>query len=82
MKVAEQRLLHQRRTPRGTPLFCPTRSGLDRAGAAARFLEGKQPTGRFVEAEAIGAMAAFLCGEAGRDITGVALPMDGGWSAA
>ena len=57
-------------------------SGLDRAGAAARFLEGKQPTGRFVEAEAIGAMAAFLCGEAGRDITGVALPMDGGWSAA
>jgi 3-hydroxybutyrate dehydrogenase len=57
-------------------------SGLDWAGAAARFLEGKQPTGRFVEAEAIGAMAAFLCGEAGRDITGVALPMDGGWSAA
>jgi 3-hydroxybutyrate dehydrogenase len=57
-------------------------SGLDRADAAARFLEGKQPTGRFVEAEAVGAMAAFLCGEAGRDITGVALPMDGGWSAA
>lgn len=31
---------------------------------------------------AVGAMAAFLCGEAGRDITGTALPMDGGWSAA
>jgi 3-hydroxybutyrate dehydrogenase len=56
-------------------------SGLDRAEAVARFLEGKQPTGRFVEAEAIGAMVAFLCGAAGRDITGAALPMDGGWSA-
>jgi len=56
-------------------------SGLDRAGAAARFLEGKQPSGRFVEAASIGAMVAFLCGEAGRDITGAALPMDGGWSA-
>ncbi|MDB5415920.1 MAG: 3-hydroxybutyrate dehydrogenase [Rubritepida sp.] len=56
-------------------------SGLDRAEATSRFLEGKQPTGRFVEAEAIGAMLAFLCGPAGRDITGAVLPMDGGWSA-
>ncbi|MBL6455596.1 SDR family oxidoreductase [Belnapia sp. T6] len=55
---------------------------LDRAAAEARFLAGKQPTGRFVQAEAVGAMAAFLCGEAGRDITGAVLPIDGGWSAA
>ncbi|SDB74499.1 SDR family NAD(P)-dependent oxidoreductase [Belnapia rosea] len=56
--------------------------GLDRAAAEATFLAGKQPTGRFVQAEAVGAMAAFLCGEAGRDITGAVLPIDGGWSAA
>ena len=56
-------------------------AGTDRAGAVAQFLAGKQPTGRFVDAGAIGAMVAFLCGPAGRDVTGVALPMDGGWSA-
>jgi len=55
--------------------------GLDEAAAAARFLAGKQPSGRFVSAAAIGAFAAFLCGEAARDITGVALPIDGAWSA-
>jgi 3-hydroxybutyrate dehydrogenase len=53
-----------------------------RAEAEARFLAGKQPTGRFVEPSAVGDMVAFLCGPAGRDITGAVLPMDGGWSAA
>ena len=56
--------------------------GTDRPAAEARFLAGKQPTGRFVEATAIAAMVAMLCGAAGRDITGAVLPMDGGWSAA
>jgi 3-hydroxybutyrate dehydrogenase len=55
---------------------------LDRAAAEAAFLSGKQPTGRFVQPEAVGAIAAFLCGEAARDITGAVLPIDGGWSAA
>jgi 3-hydroxybutyrate dehydrogenase len=57
-------------------------SGQDEATEAARFLAGKQPTGRFVAAPAIGAMVAFLCGPGGADITGAALPIDGGWSAA
>jgi len=56
-------------------------AGIDHAAASAHFLAGKQPTGRFVTTEAIGAMAALLCGEAGRDITGSVIPMDGGWSA-
>ena len=55
--------------------------GLDMEEATRRFLDGKNPSGRTVEASAIGAMAAFLCSEAGRDMTGTALPMDGGWSA-
>ena len=58
-----------------------TAAGLDREAATAQFLDGKNPSGRTVEASAIGALAAFLCGEAGRDITGTALPIDGGWSA-
>jgi 3-hydroxybutyrate dehydrogenase len=57
-------------------------SGLGREEAEARQLEGKQPSSRFVDADAVGAMVAFLCSPAGRDITGAALPMDGGWSAA
>lgn len=57
-------------------------SGFTRAEAEARFLDGKQPSGRFIEADAVGAMAAFLCSPEGRDITGAALPIDGAWSAA
>lgn len=56
--------------------------GLDEAAAAARFLAGKQPSGRFVEAAAVGGFVAFLCGPQGEAITGAALPLDGGWSAA
>jgi 3-hydroxybutyrate dehydrogenase len=45
------------------------------------FLAEKQPTRRFIPPEHVAAIAAFLCGPAGADITGAALPMDGGWSA-
>lgn len=46
------------------------------------YLASRQPTRRFVAMEAVGAMAAFLCGPAGQDITGATLPIDGGWSVA
>lgn len=46
------------------------------------YLATRQPTGRFVALEAIGAMAAFLCSPAAQDITGATLPIDGGWSVA
>jgi len=55
--------------------------GLDREAATRAVLNGKQPTGRFVEAEAVADMVGFLCGPSGRDVTGAVLPMDGGWSA-
>ena len=49
--------------------------------AVRQFLAQRQPAGRFVAAESVAAMIAFLCGPGGRDITGAALPIDGGWIA-
>ena len=40
-----------------------------------------QPTRRFVTAEEVGAAAVFLASDAARSITGIALPIDGGWTA-
>jgi len=40
-----------------------------------------QPTRQFVEVEQIGALALFLCSDAAAQITGTAIPVDGGWTA-
>ena len=40
-----------------------------------------QPTKSFVQPGQIGALAAFLCSPAASQITGTALPIDGGWTA-
>jgi len=40
-----------------------------------------QPTKSFVQPGQIGALAAFLCTPAASQITGTALPVDGGWTA-
>ena len=55
-------------------------AGLSRADAEQRFLAGKQPTGRFIESADVAALMLFLCQPESRDITGAALPIDGGWS--
>jgi 3-hydroxybutyrate dehydrogenase len=41
----------------------------------------RQPTRSFVQPGQIGALAAFLCSPAASQITGAALPVDGGWTA-
>jgi 3-hydroxybutyrate dehydrogenase len=40
-----------------------------------------QPTRKFVTVEELGALAVFLCTDAGRSMTGAALPVEGGWTA-
>jgi 3-hydroxybutyrate dehydrogenase len=56
--------------------------GISSEDATREYMKERQPSGRFVRPEDVGAMVAFLCGPAGRDITGTVLPIDGGWSAA
>lgn len=46
------------------------------------YLGERQPSRRFVGMEGVGALVAFLCSPAARDITGITLPIDGGWSIA
>jgi len=48
---------------------------------AAAFLGPRQPSRRFIEPERVGALAAFLCSDDARDITGTPIPIDGGWQA-
>lgn len=49
--------------------------------ATRQYLAGRRPAGRFVGPESVAGLIAFLCGPGGRDITGAALPVDGGWTA-
>ena len=44
-------------------------------------LQEKEPSLRFSHVEHIGAMVVFLCSEAASNMTGVSIPMDGGWTA-
>ncbi|MCW3474763.1 SDR family oxidoreductase [Limobrevibacterium gyesilva] len=55
---------------------------LSREEATRVYMKERQPSGRFVQLEDVGAAISFLCGPAGRDITGAVIPIDGGWSAA
>ena len=49
--------------------------------AKMKLLAEKQPSLEFATPEQIGAAAVFLCSEAAAQIRGVALPVDGGWTA-
>ena len=44
-------------------------------------LEEKQPSLRFATPEQLGELAVFLCSDAAANMTGTALPIDGGWTA-
>src|SRR6516162_1308776 len=55
--------------------------GIGRDQVIRDVLLAQQPNKRFATVEELGALAVFLASAAGASITGVALPVDGGWTA-
>ena len=55
--------------------------GIDVEEAGKAMLKDKQALWRFTTVEQIGQLAVYLCSDAASTITGVALPIDGGWTA-
>ncbi|WP_197922047.1 3-hydroxybutyrate dehydrogenase [Thiosulfatihalobacter marinus] len=54
--------------------------GVDRDAAIADLLKEKQPSQRTNTPAEIGALAVWLCSPVAHNITGTAIPMDGGWT--
>ncbi|MBV9835525.1 MAG: SDR family oxidoreductase, partial [Alphaproteobacteria bacterium] len=55
--------------------------GIARETVISDILLKQQPNKKFVEVAELAALAVFLCSEQAGSLTGVALPMDGGWTA-
>jgi len=55
--------------------------GIPRDRVISDVLLQRQPNKRFVEVAELAALTLFLCSDNGASVTGVALPMDGGWTA-
>ena len=57
------------------------REGIAMERAKLDLLGEKQPSLEFATPEQIGALAVFLCTDAAAQIRGIAIPVDGGWTA-
>jgi 3-hydroxybutyrate dehydrogenase len=55
--------------------------GIPREQVVRDVLLAQQPNKRFATVEELGALTAFLASDAAQSITGIALPVDGGWTA-
>ena len=55
--------------------------GGDRAAGVADLLSEKQPSRRTSDPAEIGALALWLCDRIAHNVTGTAIPIDGGWTA-
>jgi 3-hydroxybutyrate dehydrogenase len=55
--------------------------GMPRQRVIRDVLLAQQPNKRFATVEELGALAVFLASDAAASITGIALPVDGGWTA-
>jgi len=49
--------------------------------ASESILEEKQPSKQFATSEQLGGLVVFLCSSAADQITGISIPVDGGWTA-
>jgi 3-hydroxybutyrate dehydrogenase len=56
------------------------RAGITVEQAEHDYISSRHPTGRFVAMASVASFAVFLCSDAGKDITGAVLPVDGGWT--
>jgi 3-hydroxybutyrate dehydrogenase len=56
------------------------RAGITIEQAEHDYISSRHPTGRFVAMSGVASFAVFLCSDAGKDITGAVLPIDGGWT--
>ena len=56
-------------------------AGGDRGAGVRSLLSEKQPSLRMSEPEDIAALALYLCSRAAHNVTGTAIPVDGGWTA-
>ncbi|WP_295811893.1 3-hydroxybutyrate dehydrogenase [uncultured Nitratireductor sp.] len=54
---------------------------MDRDTVVREVMLAKQPTREFVTIEELGGLVVFLCSDHAAQVTGTALPMDGGWTA-
>jgi 3-hydroxybutyrate dehydrogenase len=57
------------------------KAGGDRAAGVRDLVSEKEPSLRMADPSDIGALALFLCSPAAHNMTGTALPVDGGWTA-
>ncbi len=55
--------------------------GGDRAAGIADLLDEKEPSRRMTTPDDIGELALWLCSKSAHNITGAAIPIDGGWTA-
>jgi len=55
--------------------------GISREQVIHDVLLAQQPNKRFATVEELGALTVFLAGDAAASVTGIALPVDGGWTA-
>jgi 3-hydroxybutyrate dehydrogenase len=57
------------------------RDKINHEEAVHKLISEKQPSNRFVDQSELGELCLFLAGQSARSITGVCLPIDGGWTA-